>query len=132
MSKPTCRYGAKCYQSNPQHLQKYSHPKTKCKFGSAYDDETLIHLSKFSHPEEIKKTDDEEVSSIVTTTEDVKNTVEEEDEEIEDVILSDDGEEIESTRKACTFGKYCYRTAKEHRKQFAHPRDEVLKLRNKK
>ena len=131
MSKPACRYGAKCYQSNPQHLQKYSHPQTKCKFGSVCDDETLLHLSKFSHPDTNKKSVDEEEEEVPPSvvTEDVKTNVDAE--EIEDVILSD-SEEVESTRKACTFGKYCYRTAKEHRKQFVHPRDEVLKLRNKK
>ena len=28
-SKPLCKYGAKCYRKNPEHLEQFTHPSTR-------------------------------------------------------------------------------------------------------
>ncbi|XP_053687925.1 histone PARylation factor 1-like [Sabethes cyaneus] len=45
MDKPACKYGASCYQKNPAHKEKYSHPTEPTDDASTKADESLEHES---------------------------------------------------------------------------------------
>lgn len=69
-----CKFGAKCYRTNPDHFKQFQHPKKKqqddpekakqtsakpiCIFGSKCYRKSSVHQANFSHPE--KNLDDEQ------------------------------------------------------------------------
>ena len=125
-TKPVCKYGAKCYQTNPHHLTQYSHPTPECKYGEDCTDTTTPHRAKYSHPDKKKisdvvmedDSDSENLTAVVVSK--AEGKLEEEDEK---------DEEVDSKgRPACSFGKYCMRTNNAHHSQFAHPRNGVTSI----
>lgn len=121
--KPACRYGASCYQTNPAHLKAYSHPtkseNNKPKKTTAQPSPKKTDTKQPASNKIEKKEDKKEKKQKTEKKEEVKE--EEEDEEMLDIP---DGKEV------CKFGKYCFRTSKDHRNQFVHPTISVISLAN--
>ena len=110
-SLPLCQYGAKCYQTSAQHLAKYSHPKPSCKYGDKCTDTTAAHKTRFSHAGSAPA--EEEAEEI------------DDDEEVEEPISVAPSS---SGKSPCSFGEYCYRTEKAHRRDFEHPKKSAILL----
>ena len=47
--KQKCRYGARCYRKNPQHLKTYQHPPM-CKWGNKCYVNEHHHRNQYRHP----------------------------------------------------------------------------------
>ncbi|CAF1099513.1 unnamed protein product [Adineta ricciae] len=77
-TRPTCKFGAKCYRTNADHLKQFQHPsstpkptktaepesttKPPCTFGAKCYRTSSIHLATYSHPPKTnaKEADEEE------------------------------------------------------------------------
>lgn len=58
-SQPSCKWGAECYNHDPEHRRKFAHPcldeapvgkRTACKYGSKCYQRDKGHLARFAHP----------------------------------------------------------------------------------
>lgn len=97
--KAMCKYGDKCYRTNPEHLAKYDHPHLNSK-PSAKDDSSVkpLHVEK-------KKT----------------GSSKEEEEDKGKVKVK------KSSKMACKYGLACYNTNPQHREKYFHADGETDK-----
>ena len=44
--KPACKYGGKCYQKNPTHLETYAHPGITCDLYGQLDRDGVLWVGR--------------------------------------------------------------------------------------